>query len=184
MLKEKIINVSVPTKVGSSDQKIPTWIRNNASWWAEGLISEEDFVNGIEYLVGNGMIVITDSDTTKNLPAPKESTVQPPANTITYDPLVVKSAKANIPSMQSLFREILKQCNSVNSYSDFEIFATTIVIMQDELIQNTNNVNTVLTTLELEGYDKHPEVGPLIKETRSLALSTSSCIDRVLRIYG
>lgn len=37
---------------------IPTWIKNNAGWWADGLIEERDFVNGIEYLVKNGVIQV------------------------------------------------------------------------------------------------------------------------------
>ena len=32
-------------------QPIPGWIKNTASWWSEGLITEEDFIKGIEYLV-------------------------------------------------------------------------------------------------------------------------------------
>ena len=35
---------------------IPGWIKNNADWWAEGLISEDEFVKGIEFLVSKGII--------------------------------------------------------------------------------------------------------------------------------
>ena len=38
------------------DVNVPDWIRNNAGWWADGLIGEDDFVNGIKYLVENGII--------------------------------------------------------------------------------------------------------------------------------
>jgi len=30
---------------------IPAWIKNAASWWSEGKISEDEFIKGIEYLV-------------------------------------------------------------------------------------------------------------------------------------
>ena len=30
---------------------IPYWIKDNAKWWSEGLITEDDFIKGIEYLV-------------------------------------------------------------------------------------------------------------------------------------
>ncbi len=33
-------------------------IKNNAEWWSQGAISEDDFLNGIEYLVKNGIIQI------------------------------------------------------------------------------------------------------------------------------
>lgn len=35
---------------------IPQWIKNNAGWWAEGQITDSDFVNGIEYLVSHKII--------------------------------------------------------------------------------------------------------------------------------
>ena len=38
--------------------QIPTWIKNNAGWWAEGLISDKDFVSGIQWLVQNNIIQI------------------------------------------------------------------------------------------------------------------------------
>lgn len=37
---------------------IPGWIKNNADWWAEGLISEEEFVKGIEFLVENRILIV------------------------------------------------------------------------------------------------------------------------------
>ena len=35
----------------SSDKKVPDWIKNNAKWWAEDLIEDTDFINGLEYLI-------------------------------------------------------------------------------------------------------------------------------------
>ena len=44
----------------SSDEvkEIPSWIKNNADWWAQGLISDDDFVKGIQYLIENGIMDI------------------------------------------------------------------------------------------------------------------------------
>ena len=39
-------------------EPVPNWIKNNAIWWSEGKLSEDDFVNGIEYLVKNGIIKV------------------------------------------------------------------------------------------------------------------------------
>ncbi|MGI0011184.1 MAG: hypothetical protein ACREAE_07275 [Nitrosopumilaceae archaeon] len=38
--------------------KIPFWVRNNAKWWADGKISDNDFVSGIQYLIGKKIIQI------------------------------------------------------------------------------------------------------------------------------
>ena len=37
-------------------QSIPIWIKNNAAWWSEQQIGDNDFVSGIEYLITNGII--------------------------------------------------------------------------------------------------------------------------------
>jgi hypothetical protein len=52
-------------------QSIPIWVKNNAGWWSENQISDEDFVSGIQYLVDNGIISISSNtiDTTaKDIP--------------------------------------------------------------------------------------------------------------------
>ena len=42
--------------VSTSD--IPAWIKNNAGWWAEGAIDDSDFVEGIQFLVKEGIMEI------------------------------------------------------------------------------------------------------------------------------
>ena len=42
----------------ASFEPIPEWIKNNAGWWAEGLISDEDFAKGIEHMIKVGIITI------------------------------------------------------------------------------------------------------------------------------
>jgi hypothetical protein len=37
---------------------IPAWVKNNAGWWAEDNISDNDFIRGIQYLIKNGIIKI------------------------------------------------------------------------------------------------------------------------------
>ena len=38
--------------------KVPPWVRNNAGWYAEGLITEVEFVKGLEWMINNGVIEI------------------------------------------------------------------------------------------------------------------------------
>jgi len=42
----------------SSDKKVPDWIKNVAGWWANGEISENEFLTGIEYLINNNIILL------------------------------------------------------------------------------------------------------------------------------
>ena len=57
MIKNKIIEVGVPgTNNFTVEQEIPDWFKFNAKWWSEGLISAEEFVKGLQYLVKSGII--------------------------------------------------------------------------------------------------------------------------------
>jgi len=62
MIKEDIIKVpqiiSEKEKSSFTLGKIPKWIKSNAKWWSEDLISDEDFVRGIEFLIKEGIIQV------------------------------------------------------------------------------------------------------------------------------
>ncbi|MCH8972869.1 MAG: FecR domain-containing protein [Thaumarchaeota archaeon] len=57
VVSETVAQVSPGTP---KDRQIPSWIKNNAKWWAEGKIGETDFLNGIEYMVKEKIIDIPD----------------------------------------------------------------------------------------------------------------------------
>ena len=44
--------------IKNTETKIPTWVKSNAGWWADGTISESDFLMGIEYMVTDGILVV------------------------------------------------------------------------------------------------------------------------------
>ncbi len=54
---------------------IPVWIKNNAGWWADGEITESDFLLGITYLIDNGIIKIADRSILKNADNTTDSTI-------------------------------------------------------------------------------------------------------------
>ncbi|MGY5150177.1 MAG: peptidase [Candidatus Nitrosopumilus sp. bin_68KS] len=37
---------------------VPSWVKNNAGWWADGTIVESEFISGIEFLIKDGIIVV------------------------------------------------------------------------------------------------------------------------------
>jgi hypothetical protein len=41
-----------------SSTAIPSWIKNNAGWWAEGSIDDSSFVQGIQFLIKEGIMQI------------------------------------------------------------------------------------------------------------------------------
>ena len=46
------------------DISIPSWIKNNAGWWADGQIDDETFVQGIQYLIKEGIMKIPSTTST------------------------------------------------------------------------------------------------------------------------
>ena len=46
--------------------EIPSWVKNNAGWWSEGLLNDSDFVEGIKYLINDGVIVIPFTESGEN----------------------------------------------------------------------------------------------------------------------
>ena len=50
--------VGFSLSASASESSIPEWIKNNAKWWAEGSISEADYIQSLEYLITNGIIHI------------------------------------------------------------------------------------------------------------------------------
>jgi len=45
----------------SAQTSIPGWIKNNAGWWSEGLIGDDDFVKGIQYLIEKEIMIIPET---------------------------------------------------------------------------------------------------------------------------
>lgn len=42
----------------NDSQNIPQWIKNNSAWWSDGTITDSDFLNGIEFLIQNNIMII------------------------------------------------------------------------------------------------------------------------------
>jgi len=51
-----MIGLMIPSAFAQSE--IPSWIKNNASWWADGQIDDKSFLSGIEFLVDKSIIII------------------------------------------------------------------------------------------------------------------------------
>jgi hypothetical protein len=50
--------ISMEQKLPSS-AKIPDWIKSNAGWWADGSIDDNSFVQGIQFLIKEGLMKIS-----------------------------------------------------------------------------------------------------------------------------
>jgi len=44
--------------IAEPEESIPDWIKNNAGWWADGMIDDSSFVSGIQWLISNNVMTI------------------------------------------------------------------------------------------------------------------------------
>ncbi len=44
--------------IETESKTLPLWIKNNAKWWSEGIVDDKSFVNGIQYLLEQKIILI------------------------------------------------------------------------------------------------------------------------------
>ena len=57
-----VIGVMVPNAL-AQDSEIPNWIKNNADWWATDQIDDSSFLQGIQFLIKEGIMVIPPTET-------------------------------------------------------------------------------------------------------------------------
>jgi len=51
------VGASIVTTASAAGQ-VPDWVKNNAGWWADGLISTDEFLDGTEFLIGQEVIKV------------------------------------------------------------------------------------------------------------------------------
>ncbi len=47
-----------PPPPPTNEISIPDWVRNNAGWWSDGAITDNDFASGIEFMIKEGIIKV------------------------------------------------------------------------------------------------------------------------------
>lgn len=43
---------------------IPAWIKINVGWWVDGILDDDTFISGIQFLIENNIIQVPDTDVT------------------------------------------------------------------------------------------------------------------------
>ena len=73
LIREEIIVVEskVSSTVSEKQEEVPSWIKQATTWWIEGLVPEDQFLDGIKWLVKTNVINVE-----KQEPAPKQLSLQ------------------------------------------------------------------------------------------------------------
>ena len=53
----------IDTKFRASAEKVPSWIKNNAGWWANDDIDDDSFIQGIQFLIKEKILEINETTT-------------------------------------------------------------------------------------------------------------------------
>jgi len=61
LIKERIIVLPyIPeSSTTSEDVEIPPWIKNTAGWWAQGEVSDQEFLSAMQYLIKEGVLQVS-----------------------------------------------------------------------------------------------------------------------------
>jgi len=138
MVKENIIiveNVEVDPEgdiVIDENITIPTWIQNNARWWADGAISDDDFKSGIQFMLKENIIQISDKQ------------VEPDSQSL--------QSFSQFMSQEEFEKEILQFCSLAISDPHSEEFETNC-----ELLQTPGTIENIYSILD-ELWQDSPKV--------------------------
>ena len=53
-----LIVVIIPNTLAQEPTNVPSWIKNNAGWWADSQIDDAAYISGLQWLISNGIIKI------------------------------------------------------------------------------------------------------------------------------
>ena len=61
LIENNILQIPYDDSSGadSSEDQVPSWIKNNAGWWADDLIDDSSFILGMQHLIENGYVKIS-----------------------------------------------------------------------------------------------------------------------------
>ena len=54
-----VITAGNSSTMTSNTSEIPVWIKNNAGWWSKDVTTDSEFVQGIQFLIKEGILKIT-----------------------------------------------------------------------------------------------------------------------------
>ncbi len=66
----ELASVSLPVivnRISAAEISIPEWIKNNAGWWATDQIDDSAFLQGIQFLIKEGIMIVPPTETSGSL---------------------------------------------------------------------------------------------------------------------
>ena len=143
-----LLVISAPSSVYA--ENVPEWVKNSAGWWADGVVSDGEFISGIEFLIKNNIIVVSStqvsSDSEDSVPEWVKNSAGWWADGVVSDGEFVNSIqhliKTGIISV-SLTPET-KQSTSIQSSNDSKLSAL------EDVLENCSEITKAYDRLNCE----------------------------------
>ena len=153
------------TVYAETESSIPDWIQDNAEWWSQGKISDQEFISAIQYLIDNNILQVKqDSSETEKLKTQNQE-IQKNLDDLTekYNSLQeqyqeeLAISKALLGSYYELSDESKNYENEVNKWIDQEQSKPTTTI-HDQIIywhMTDSEGNMYDWTFPVSDYEKY-----------------------------
>ena len=105
--------------------EVPSWVKNTVEWWSLTKINDEDFLESLEYLIENDVIVITEKQsTTNNNELKMMSVIRTDLNTWSQNQSSDKEFFENIHWLidNNLINADIKKIEKTQEDKDYEVF--------------------------------------------------------------
>jgi hypothetical protein len=60
-----VTGIILSINVSAEENLIPSWVKSNAGWWADGTIDDDSFIQGIQFLINTGAVIVPEMDNLK-----------------------------------------------------------------------------------------------------------------------
>ena len=144
----------------SFSEGIPEWVKNNASWWSERQISQSEFVNGLEFLINEGVIYIPPTE--PGIPGPEKIIPDWVRNTAGWwsENLIPDSEFINamkylieigIIEVDASSPEFIEE-QIIEEESQIEVSSLNVVLDGNEIVHNNKNFLLDVKVFDSENY--------------------------------
>jgi len=68
------ISYGVSINASAEQSSLPSWIKNTAKWWAEGKVGDTDFINALQWLINQKILVVPQTSVSQSNTSTSSST--------------------------------------------------------------------------------------------------------------
>lgn len=106
----------------SAESLVPQWVKNNALWYGEGKISEQEFLDAIRYLLNNKIIFLDDQE--------KNKVIDP---TVVSDHVIVTKPRINQCSILYQSYKNIGEQQFLSKYKHVNFIKTCVKLYKDPM---------------------------------------------------